>query len=83
VVPQLAQSAAEVPVVEEIALASAPSIALAPAAEASASDRPKPKASTRTSKAVAELARGKRNPRPLLPAYKGLKRVEAIRCTHA
>jgi hypothetical protein len=67
VVPQLAQSVAEVPVVE--------TIALAPAAEAPASDRPKPKASDR--KAKAEPPRG-RSPRPLLPVYAGLKRLEAI-----
>jgi hypothetical protein len=44
------------------------------------SDIPKPKASTRKTKAPIESApaMGKRNPRPLLPAYEGLTRVEAI-----
>jgi hypothetical protein len=75
VVPQLTQSAVEVPVVEAIALASAKSLAASPAAETPASDRPKPKASDH--KAKAEPPSG-RSPRPLLPAYAGLKRLEAI-----
>jgi hypothetical protein len=70
VVPQLAQSAAEVPVVE--------TIALAPAAEAPASDRPKLKASPSNSKATAEPTSGKRSTRSMLPAYRGLTRLEAI-----
>jgi hypothetical protein len=80
VVPELAQGAAEVPVVEAIAPAPAQSLAASPAAEASASDRPKPKASPRKAKATAEpaLASGKRSTRPLLPAYAGLTRLEAI-----
>jgi hypothetical protein len=82
VVPELIQSAAEVPVVEAIALASAQSLATSPAAEAPASDIPQPNASTRNPKAKAEPqptpAAGKRSPRPLLPAYRGLTRLEAI-----
>jgi hypothetical protein len=80
VVHQLTQSAADVPVVEAIALASAPSLALSPAAEAPPSDRPKPKASPCKSKATAApaLASGKRSTRPLLPAYWGMTRLEAI-----
>jgi hypothetical protein len=76
VVPQLTQSAAEVPVVEAIALAPVKSIALAPATEAPASVRPKPKASD--SKTKAEPASTGYTPRELLPAYQGLKRLEAI-----
>jgi hypothetical protein len=56
-------------------------LTLSPAAtEAPVSDTPKPKASTRKAKAALEptLASGKRSPRPLLPAYVGLKRLEAI-----
>jgi hypothetical protein len=75
VVPQLAQSAAKVPVVEAIALAPAQSLA-APATEAPASVRPKPKASD--SKTKAEPASTGYTPRELLPAYQGLKRLEAI-----
>jgi hypothetical protein len=80
VVPQLVQSAAEVPVVEAIALASAQSLAASPAAETPASDRPKPKASPRKAKAPIEPtpASGKRSTRSLLPAYQGLTRLEAI-----
>jgi hypothetical protein len=84
VVLQLTQSAVQVPVVEVIApsfaLVSAPSLAASPTAEAPPSDRPKPKASTRKPKATAEPTptSGKRSPRPLLPAYEGLKRLEAI-----
>jgi hypothetical protein len=80
VVPQLAQGAPEVPVVEAIAPASAQSVAASPAAEAPASDRPKPNASPRKAKATAEPAPslGKRSTRPLLPAYRGLTRLEAI-----
>jgi hypothetical protein len=80
VVPQLTQSAAEVPVVEAIAPAPAQSLAASPAAEAPASDTPNPKASPRQSKATAEpaLASGKRSTRPLLPAYRGMTRLEAI-----
>jgi hypothetical protein len=80
VVPQLTQIEAEVPVVEAIALASAQSLAASPAAEALPSDRPKPKASPRKPKPTAEpaLASGKRSTRPLLPAYQGLTRLEAI-----
>ncbi len=80
VVPQLTQGAVEVPVVEVIALASVQSLAASPAAEASASDRPKPKASPRKAKAAAEpaLASGKRSTRPMLSAYQGLTRLEAI-----
>jgi hypothetical protein len=57
--------------VERLALASA-------VIEAPASDTPK--ASTRKPKATAEpaLASGKRSPRPLLPVYQGLTRLEAI-----
>jgi hypothetical protein len=57
--------------VERLALASA-------VIEAPASDTPK--ASTRKPKATAEpaLASGKRSTRQLLPAYRGLKRLEAI-----
>jgi hypothetical protein len=75
-VPQLTQSAAEVPVDEAIAPTPAKSIAIAPAAEASASDRPEPKASD--SKTKAEPASVGHTPRELLPAYRGLKRLEAI-----
>jgi hypothetical protein len=60
--------------VERLALASA-------VIEAPASDTPKPKkANTRKPKATAEpaLASGKRSTRQLLPAYRGLKRLEAI-----
>jgi hypothetical protein len=80
VVPQLAQGAVEVSVIETIAPASAQSVAASPAAEAPVSDRPKPKASPRKAKATAEeaLASGKRSTRPLLPAYRGLTRLEAI-----
>jgi hypothetical protein len=80
VVPQLTQSAAEVSVIETIALASAQSVAASPAAEAPVSDRPKPNASPRKAKATAEPAPslGKRSTRPLLPAYRGLTRLEAI-----
>jgi hypothetical protein len=57
-------------------------LSLAPAAtEAPVSDTPKPpKASNRKAKAAPEsdLASGKRSPRPLLPAYEGLRRLEAI-----
>jgi hypothetical protein len=75
VMPRLTQTEAEVPVVEAIAQSPAQSLAVSPAAEASASDRTKPKA-----KAIAEpaLVSGKRNTRPLLPAYQGLTRLEAI-----
>jgi hypothetical protein len=45
VVPQLTQGAVEVPVIETITLASAPSLAASPAAGAPVSDRPEPKAS--------------------------------------
>jgi hypothetical protein len=71
---------AKVPVVEAIALASAQSLATSPAAEAPASNSPKPKASSRKPKATAEPTptSGKRSPRPLLPAYEGLRRLEAI-----
>jgi hypothetical protein len=72
-VPQLTQIEAEVPVVEAIALASAQSVAASPAAEAPPSDTPKPKAT-----AAPVLASGKRSTRPLLPAYQGLTRLEAI-----
>jgi hypothetical protein len=43
-------------------------------------DIPKPKAGPRKPKAATEPtpALGKRNPRPLLPAYAGLTRLEAI-----
>jgi hypothetical protein len=60
--------------VERLALASA-------VIEAPASDTPKPKkANTRKPKAAAEPtpASGKRSTRPLLPAYQGLTRLEAI-----
>jgi hypothetical protein len=80
VVPQLTQGAADIPVVEAIALASAQSLAASPAAEAPVSDRPKPKATPSKPKATAKpaLASGKRSTRPLLPAYQGLTRLEAI-----
>jgi hypothetical protein len=79
-VPQLTQSAVEVPVIKTIALASAPSLATSPAAEAPPSAIPKPKASPRKAKATVEPAPslGKRSTRPLLPAYRGLTRLEAI-----
>ncbi len=70
--PQLTQSAADVPVVEAIA----PSLAESPA-----SDHPKPKVSTRKPKAAPApepITEGKRDPRLLLPAYRGLTRLEAI-----
>jgi hypothetical protein len=75
VVPELIQSAANVPVVETIAQSLA-----ALAAEAPASDIPKPKASSCKPKVAAEpaLPSGKRSTRPLLPAYQGLTRLEAI-----
>jgi hypothetical protein len=71
---------AEVPVIETIAQSSAQTRALFPAAEAPASDTPEPKASPRKPNATAtpEPASGKRIPRPLLPAYRGLTRLEAI-----
>ncbi len=56
-------------------------LALAPAAsEAPVSNTPKPNVSTPKSKSEPQPtpASGKRNPRPLLPAYAGLTRVEAI-----
>jgi hypothetical protein len=67
--PQLAQIEAVVPV-EVIAPASA--------TEVPAIDRPKPKVSDRKPKAAPEAEPGKRNPRPLLPAYRGMTRLEAI-----
>jgi hypothetical protein len=75
VVPQQAQSAADVPV-EAIAPASPQALVISPAAEAIA---PVPKATLKP-KASSEPtpASGKRNPRPLLPAYQGLTRLEAI-----
>jgi hypothetical protein len=84
VVPQLTQSAAEVPVVEEISPAPAKSIA--PAAEASASDRPNPKASKRKAKVPAAQAKAKPTIAPVksrrslevLPAYRGMNKREAI-----
>jgi hypothetical protein len=72
VVPQLIQSGADAPVNEAIALASAQSLA-APATEAPASDHPKPKATAEPAPPL-----GKRSARPLLPAYRGLTRLEAI-----
>jgi hypothetical protein len=85
VVPQQTQSVSDVPV-EAIAPAPAQTLAESSAAEATVSEsfaqrlRPKPKASDRKSKAAPELtpASSKRNPRPLLPAYRGLTRLEAI-----
>ena len=73
VTPQQTQSAGDVSVeamltLQESAAAPAQSLALAPAAEASASD----------SKAKAEPASAGHTPRELLPAYRGLKRLEAI-----
>jgi hypothetical protein len=54
-------------------------LALAPAAtEAPVSDTPKPNASPSKPKAAPEPVLGKRSPRPLLPAYEGLTRLEAI-----
>lgn len=54
-------------------------LALAPVStEVSVSDIPKTKASIRNTKAALEPALGKRTPRPLLPAYEGLTRLEAI-----
>jgi hypothetical protein len=76
VVPQLTQSGSDVPV-EAIAPAPAQTLAESPAAEATVSEsfaqrlRPKPKAAP-------EPASAKRSPRPLLPAYQGLTRLEAI-----
>jgi hypothetical protein len=77
VVPQQTQSAADVPV-EAIAPAPAKFLAISPAAEAS-TPIPKTKATLKP-KAAPEpsLVSGKRNPRPLLPAYQGLTRLEAI-----
>jgi hypothetical protein len=76
VAPQQTQSGSDVPV-EAIAPAPAQSLAISPAAEAPA-PIPKTKASPRPSEAVPEPASGKRIPRPLLPAYRGLTRLEAI-----
>jgi hypothetical protein len=75
--PQLAQIEAEGLVVEAIAPTPAQFLAISPAAEAPA-PIPKTKASPRPSEAVPEPASGKRSPRPLLPAYRGLTRLEAI-----
>jgi hypothetical protein len=75
VVSQQTQSLADVPV---------EAIAPAPAAESPATEsfaqrlRPKPKASDSKPKAAPEAEPGKRSPRPLLPAYQGLTRLEAI-----
>jgi hypothetical protein len=64
-VPQSAQVKAEAP--------AAKATALAPAAEA-----PKPKVTPRKPKAEPQQASGERTPREMLPAYRGLKRLEAI-----
>jgi hypothetical protein len=79
VVPQLTQSGSDVPV-EAIAPAPAQTLAESPAAEATVSDRPKPKVSDRKPKAASEPtpASGKRNIRPMLPAYRGMTRLDAI-----
>jgi hypothetical protein len=83
VAPQQTQSGSDVPV-EAIAPSSAQTLADSPAAEATVSEsfahrlRPKPKASDRKPKAASEAEPGKRSPRPLLPAYEGLTRLEAI-----
>jgi hypothetical protein len=77
VAPQQTQSGSDVPV-EAIAPSSAQTLADSPAAEAPASDRPKPKTSDHKPKAAPEAEPGKRNPRPLLPAYRGMTRLEAI-----
>jgi hypothetical protein len=83
VVPQQTQSGSDVPV-EAIAPSSAQTLATSPAAEAPTSEsfahrlRPKLKASPLKPKAADETAPGKRNIRPLLPAYRGLTRLEAI-----
>ena len=54
-------------------------LSLAPAAtEAPTNNTPKSKTSPRKPKAAAEPASGKRSPRPLLPVYAGLTRLEAI-----
>jgi hypothetical protein len=81
VVPQLTQSTADVPVVEAaIFQSSAQSLAALAAAEAPASAIPNHKASTREPKVATEPtpASGKRSTRPMLPAYRGLTRLEAI-----
>jgi hypothetical protein len=77
VAPQQTQSGSDVPV-EAIAPSPAQPLAESPVAEATVSDRSKPKASDRKPKAAPEAEPGKRNPRPLLPAYRGLTRLEAI-----
>jgi hypothetical protein len=61
--------------------AQADRLSLSPAiAKAPASETPKTKASARKAKAAPDStpALGKRSPRPLLPAYQGLTRLEAI-----
>ncbi|WP_404784989.1 helix-turn-helix domain-containing protein [Altericista sp. CCNU0014] len=78
--PQLTQIEAGVSVAQAIALAPAQSLAPSPAiAEVStpARNSPKAKAHPLPSKAGPESV-GKRSPRPLLPAYRGLTRLQAI-----
>jgi hypothetical protein len=88
VVPQLVQGAAEVPVVEAIALATAQSLAASPAASAQAkgSGR-KPKAqTTKAEAAIAPLdppmlkidSAKKRNSLTILPAFEGMTKLDAI-----
>jgi hypothetical protein len=75
-VPRLNQSATDV-LVEAIA----PSPAISPAAKAPTSTTPKPQTSPRKTKAAPApepTAEGKRSIRPLLPAYRGMTRLEAI-----
>ncbi len=79
--PQSPIKSAEPALTLEEADAQVERLALAPAAtEAPVVDAAKPKASPSKPKAAPEPepASGKRNPRPLLPAYAGLTRVEAI-----
>ncbi len=80
--PQAPIKSAEPALTLEEADAQVERLALAPAAtEAPVSDTPKPKAAPSKPKSAAPEptpASGKRSPRPLLPAYGGLTRVEAI-----
>jgi hypothetical protein len=87
VVPELTQSAVDVPVVEAIAAAPAKSIA-AHTSEAPASDRPEPKATPRKAKAPTTQPKAKAKPTTapaksrrsleVLPAYRGMSKREAI-----